>query len=431
MSETATKRNRTCSTEKDMTVFATGSKRICLPIAAAEYERIWADPWTFRPWLDTQIAQYPELFPQAISQGYTLHDILPVSKKLPEVQLRRIKVVDAAHPQGQVFTVAPSFVLPYMTGYTDTVEKALFLRDKFGVPYWGLTYVFGHNDLYWERLELSFGRPSIVGTTVKRPEKLPQDLLADEKHTRLNGEPVYVATTVGADCVLGASVAQHADEPDLTAAYQQFKTEAQNVAPGYQPTTVNTDGWLATQLAWRNLFAQVVVIVCFLHAFLKIRDRCKRLPEHFPELCRQVWAVYHAVNPQAFLDQCTALETWAEAHLPTGPGLEAVRKLCARAPEFVKAYAYPTAHRTSTMLDRLMDHMDRRFYAAHYFHGHLLTAEYAVRAGALLGNFLPYCPRAAAAKKYQSPAHKLNGFVYHDNWLHNLLISASLGGYRQ
>jgi hypothetical protein len=23
----------------------------------------------------------------------------------------------------------------------------------------------------------------------------------------------------------------------------------------------------------------------------------------------------------------------------------------------------------------------------------------------------------------------LNGFVYHDNWLHNLLIAASLGGH--
>ncbi|MBU0490387.1 MAG: hypothetical protein KKB13_00925, partial [Chloroflexi bacterium] len=291
-----------------MTVFATGTKRICLPSEAAEYERVWADPRTFRQWLDTQIAQYAELFPQAIGQGYTLHDTLPVSKKMPAVQLRRIKVVDAAHPQGNVFTIAPSFVLPYMAGYTDTVENALFLRAKFGVPYWGLTRVFGHNDMYWERLELGFGRSSLVGTTVKRPEKLPQDLLADEKHTRLNGTPVYVATTVGDQCVLGASVAPHADEPDLTAAYQQFKTEAQNVAPGYQPTTVNTDGWLATQLAWRNLFARVVLIICFLHAFLKIRDRCKRLTEHFPELCRQVWTVYHAGNAAAFLDQCTALE---------------------------------------------------------------------------------------------------------------------------
>lgn len=35
-----------------------------------------------------------------------------------------------------------------MTGYTDEVEKALFLL-RFGVPFWGLTYVFGGNDNYW------------------------------------------------------------------------------------------------------------------------------------------------------------------------------------------------------------------------------------------------------------------------------------------
>ena len=77
--------------------------------------------------------------------------------------------------------------------------------------------------------------------------------------------------------------------------------------------------------------------------------------------------------------------------------------------------------------------MDRLFYTARYFHGHLMTARvaYGVRAGALLANFVPYCPRAAVAEHYQSPAHKLNGFVYHKNWLHNLLISASMGGYRR
>ena len=60
-----------------------------------------------------------------------------------------------------------------------------------------------------------------------------------------------------------------------------------------------------------------------------------------------------------------------------------------------------------------------------------MTAEYAVRGWALLHNFLPYCPRTLSATKYQSPAHQLNGFVYHDNWLQNLLVSASMGGYRR
>jgi hypothetical protein len=31
---------------------------------------------------------------------------------------------------------------------------------------------------------------------------------------------------------------------------------------------------------------------------------------------------------------------------------------------------------------------------------------------------------------WQSPAERLNQHRYHDNWLHNLLVSASLAGYR-
>ena len=350
---------------------------------------------------------------------------------MPDVRLRRIRVAASGDSQETVFVIVPSFVLPYMVGYTEDVEKALFLHAKFGVPFWGLTYIFGHNDLYWERLYLRFGRNSIVGTTVKQPDKLPVDLLADEKHTRLNGDKVFVATTVGAGCTLGASVALQASDHDLTEAYGHFKTEAQQVKPDYQPNTVNTDGWASTQSAWRSLFTQVVLIACFLHAYLKIHDRCKRMETFFPELCRRVWETYHAPEAQQFLAQCEALKAWAIKTLPAGAGLDAVLKLCERAPEFIRAYAYPTAHRTSNMLDRLMDHMDRVFYNARYFHGHLMTMEYSVRSGALLSNFLPYSPRAAVAEQYQSPAHKLNGSVYHKNWLHNLLVSASMGGYQQ
>ena len=65
MSESTAKRKRTCNTEKDLTALAQGSKRICLPIARAEYERIVLDPQAFRQLLDPLIGQYPELFPEA------------------------------------------------------------------------------------------------------------------------------------------------------------------------------------------------------------------------------------------------------------------------------------------------------------------------------------------------------------------------------
>jgi len=124
------------------------------------------------------ITTYPELFPPEITQGYTLHDILPASVKLPAVQWRRIRLKTRdATGRRQVFTIASSDILPYMTGYTAQVEKALFLR-RFGVPFWGLTYVFGRDDDYWYRLSTHFGvhyrghyrqnRPPLAPTRVSR-----------------------------------------------------------------------------------------------------------------------------------------------------------------------------------------------------------------------------------------------------------------------
>jgi hypothetical protein len=69
------------------------------------------------------------------------------------VRLRRIslKAHDSAGKK-QVFTIAPSGVMPYFAGYTDEVEKAVFLR-RFDVPFWVLAYMFGHDDQYWYRQE--------------------------------------------------------------------------------------------------------------------------------------------------------------------------------------------------------------------------------------------------------------------------------------
>jgi hypothetical protein len=400
------------------------SKRITLPVSCEAYQTIIADQKLFREWLDIMIEAYPELFPQDIEAGYWLcgsHG----SKKMPEVRLRRIKL-KAQTPSGklQVFTIAPSGLMPYMVGYTDEVEKALFLR-RFGVPFWGLSYVFGRDAKYWYRMVERIGRYDVVGTTVKDAEKLPDHVLADEKHTRINGEKAYIATTVATDCVLGASIVLKADEKNLKEAYGHFKEEAQRLEPDYQPQTVNTDGWSATQLAWQALFPLVVVIQCFLHAFLKIRI-CAKRQEAFPEIQRRVWDIYHADNLTSFFDQIGALFDWAHHTLVDHPKvLHAISRLCAKSGDFALAFVYPDAYRTSNMIDRQMDPLDRSLYDARYFHGHLMSAEYGVRAWALMHNFLPYCPRAKIRKRYLSPAHRLNGFIYHDNWLHNLLVSAS------
>lgn len=402
------------------------NRRITLPLSMEQYQEIVGDCCAYRKWVDEMIAQHPELFPQEIVGGYRLHDERS-SEKMEGVRLRRIRlnIRDGAGKE-QVFTIAPSGVLPYFAGLTDDVEKALFLR-RFDVPFWALAYVFGRDDKYWYRQASQFGRYAIVQTVVKDPEKLPLHLLADEKITWLNGEKVVVATTVGEDCVLGASVALSADEENLTEAYRHFKEEAQTVKADYAPETVNTDGWSATQRAWLNLFPLVILIECFLHAFIKIRERGKHLKELFRQLSQQVWDVYRATDGVAFRLKAEELRLWAEKHT-TSYVLEAVRKLCAKTERFALAYDHPLAHRTSNMLDRHMNAMARWLDSTRFFHGHWISAERSIRAWALLHDFGPYCPRSTASQNYSSPAHKLNGFVYHQNWLHNLLISTSMSG---
>ena len=412
---------------KAKTTAAKPSKRICLPISRETYEETVNDKQRFREMLDQMIEHYPELFPAEIEQGYQLYGLARQSVKMPDIKLRRIclsRPDEAGKPV--VYRVVPSFVMPYMVGDADEVEKALYLRG-FGVPFYALTYVFGHNDMYWQRMVAGLGRNDLVGTTVKQPEKLPEHLLADEKHTRWNGQKAYIATTVAEGCILGASLVLAADEPQLTEAYGHFKQEAQQLNPAYQPQTVNTDGWSATQLAWKALFPTITIILCFLHAFLSIRSRGKHLKETFQAIQQRVWDSYHADHPASFLQQIADLQAWAKAHV-TGPTLAAILKLCSNANRFVLAFDHPGAYRTSNMIDRALDPLDRCLYAARYFHGHLMSAEYQVRAWALLRNFHPYCPRAKVRQSYQSPFHKLNGFVYHDNWLQNLLIASSLGG---
>ena len=62
-------------------------------------------------------------------------------------------------------------------------------------------------------------------------------------------------------------------------------------------------------------------------------------------------------------------------------------------------------------------------------YGTLDSGKQRVRAWAILWNFCPSSP--ATVKKHggkQSPAERLNGMSYADNWLENLLISASMNG---
>ncbi len=404
------------------------SKRVCLPIAQEVYEKVVSETKWFRSYVDECRQKYPELFPPTFEQGYKCVGFCEPSKKMPEVKVRRVRT-RAVNGKAETYQIVPCFVMPYMTGYTAEVEKALFLHFNYEVPFDGLVYVFGRDESYWYRLTQQFGNYSLVGTTARSAEQLPKDVSADEKHTCWNGEDAYIATTVAEGCFWGASLSLGADEQSLREGYGVFKNEAQALKEDYEPQTVNTDGFKATRNAWTALFTQSVLILCFLHGFIRIRDRARRLAI-FPKLAKRVWESYRQESYENFIDKITVLKLWAlhNREILSERCFDAVMKLCDRAHDYAAAYHHPSCQRTSNMLDRLMQKMDRYLFMMRYFHGHLQSAELGIRAWALAQNFLPYCSRSKQREHFVSPAHRLNAMVYRDNWLENLLVSASLGG---
>lgn len=396
-------------------------KSICLPCESeAEYLSCVTDPLKFRRFVEEMSEFYPELFPSAMSGGFNLHDKYNSLKQ--GYYLRRIKLKATQ----EVYLIRPSSLLPYLSGKTDEIEKALYLR-QWGVPFEALAYCFGRDAMYYYRAWTSLGRNQIVGTTVKKEENLPEHLIADEKHTWHCGEKNYLATTVGGGCFLGASLCEEAGTESLEPGYRIFLTEAQEIKEDYKPKTVCTDGWKATREVWKKLFPTIVLIRCFLHSVLKIKSFARKTEE--PEICQQAWRVYQASKKVEFSQRMRRFKEWAEKKT-NGKVQEMILKLCQLKKEFWVFYDHPQAARTSNGLDRLMDYQDRVLYSMRYFHGKRETAELAVRAMALQWNFHPYSLRAQHNGAKSSPFATLNGFQYQANWLQNLLCAASMGGRR-
>ena len=311
-----------------------GYRTLRLPLAEADYEQFISKGEFAKGQLDQLYGLHPELFPEAWGQGYVFYGFTAPSRKQQQQRYRRVRLTAT----GGVFTVAPAFVMPYLSATVTEVEKAVLLM-RFPVPCWVLAYVFGREAMYWYRLQQGLGRFSVVGTTVKVPARLPQDLVADEKHSRLNGDKIDIATTAGEECILGASVANSASESALAQADGVFAAEARAVDPDYAPATVNTDGWPATPAAWKSLFAGITIILCFLHAFLKIRDRAtKAWTELFEPVRQKGWRAYRAPTKAAFAQRLRRLREWATRTLPDSAMKHHTLALCEQRAPLSRSY---------------------------------------------------------------------------------------------
>lgn len=372
-----------------------GAKQIVIPMTQQQYDEFWHNAQRLREFL-TDLAQWaPELLPAGFDQGYRLHGFGRESCKLPGLKLRKIVLAN-----GTSYWLRPSFVTSYMTGTVDQLAYPLLLAAH-GVPPWLLTIGFGHSDMYWYRIIERLGRNSLLGTTVRNADRLPEHLAADEHHAHWAGQQGYIATTVEGDCFLGVALTASADDAHLQEAYGVFAAEARDVKPDYSPKTVCTDGWWATQNAFERLFPLITVVLCFLHGFLRIRQRCRKAHD----LHRRVWQVYRAATAEEFRRLMSEFQQWCDGQTWPAAVREALTKLWNKMESYVVAYDHPGCHRTSNAVDRPMNRLRRLMYANRGLHGDQSSSELRLRGWALLLNFRPYAPRSNHSRAHDSPAH--------------------------
>ena len=121
--------------------------------------------------------------------------------------------------------------------------------------------------------------------------------------------------TAAKECFLGVGVIHSADESALTQAYGEFQQEALALNPDYCPDTVNTDGWDATQQAWKTLFPGITLMLCFLHTVLGIHQHCRRDRVFYKSVTDKLWGLFHALNPRQFGQCLRRLQEWATTNV--------------------------------------------------------------------------------------------------------------------
>jgi len=401
-----------------------GEQAIILPLDKDEYKAFIDVNKTknSRKLLLDLLEIYPELFPLGMNaKNWRFYGTRGSAKTD-----YRVRVIGF---ENKYYRLYPCFLMPYMREYDEAMGNALLL-SRYGVPLWLITKLYGKNVMYWSRVLEWFGECSLVGSTVKDGSNLPEHIIVDEKHTKLNGKKHYIATTVGEEVILGAECCSKANEDCLTKAYGVFAKEARNIWSKYCPKSYNTDGWDATKKAMKALYSKALHLLCFLHAFIAVRTGGqKKHRQDFSHAAEMIWDAYRSEMPSEMLRKLAALKKWAYK-LADSKMKDKILKLCAKRKYWIWHYSYEKGHRTSNMLDRLMRQMDRRIFMMLNFRGGQEKASSFIRAFALILNYAPFAPQTVKKNGgLTSRAHRLNNKLYHKEWHKNMLIATSLRGF--
>ena len=350
------------------------------------------------------------------------------------VSVVRVRCLDCE----AVFTVLPSFIMRYKRYDTDAIEKMmvqLFItEDSYRMA--GVSQALAIDTLQsgtWAALEAGSERaiaPMVLWRLVQWVGKLspaqlnlalgveaPEYILADEKHTRQNGERTYVPMIYEFQVALiwWIDYLDSVSEEALAASFERFKALDDRLS---HILGVTVDGWEPTQKALLSAFEEVTLAECHLHATIK-------LGTHLATYKRQRKAAGQSVSEAeeqqiraAFLRvlEAPTPEAYQEA-LEDLPEAFAAESLASRKHSLQAKQALFQAWttddklaRTSTALDQCMKFLNRKQDNMQTFHTDK-SASCTLNAWALTRNCWRFLKGAKRAG--QSPL-ELAGACFHD-----------------
>lgn len=300
------------------------------------------------------------------------------------VTIVRVRCLDCE----AIFTVLPAFVVRYKRYETDAIEKLmvqLFItEDSYRMARVSQSLAIDTARLgTWAALESAqdsaitpmalwrlvqwVGQLSPAQLNLVLGVEPPDYILADEKHTRENGERTYVPMIYEAPVALiwWIDYLGSVSEEALWASFERFKAIDERLTRILGATV---DGWDPTQNALLGAFEGITLAECHLHAMIKLGTHLathKRqrkaagqpLSEAEEQQIRDAFVrVLEAPTPEAYQE---ALDKLPEA-FKSGPLASRERSLRSKQALFQAWTIDDKLARTSTAIDQCMKFLNRK-----------------------------------------------------------------------
>lgn len=317
-----------------------------------------------------------------------------------------------------VFTVLPSFILRYRRQDADCLGKLLEMNLGMGLSLRETASIYRWMDSThrWQ--------PSWIWTLVQWLGTLlpvylllmrmgltpPEHILSDEKFAVLNGAKVYLFLVSEQELIWHGKWMPNSDEECFTQTIEAFCVGMDGAARSsghlaaadeYVPTSVTTDGWVASQNAWEAVVPKISLIECKLHGQKRVSLSLEEYFKAHPELSsKQLQQVKDHLNSVLSAPSLAAFSQRIRRNLIRYRDepilLKRLNILKDKRFRFTNALKFDDAPAYSAPLDRSMRFLDEKLISFGQFRSEQ-TLDPMLNAWAIVNNLRAFLPDAQKA----------------------------------